>query len=214
VVGNARLTALRNGDDAVLYMPLVESKAEAGELSHPIDAAVMLVRTSEPPRMLVAAVTDLARAADSGLSANVQMLATTRHDRMGDSEKISAVVGGLGALALVLATVGLYGVVSYGVAQRTREIGIRIALGATSSTLVHNMLSSFVLPLGYALGAGLVLAAVLSTVIRDYLYGVSNWDPFSYAGAVLLLAVAGGLAAFIPARRALKVDPMMALRCE
>jgi predicted permease len=212
LVGNARLTALRNGDDAIVYMPLARNTV-AGEY-HQINAAVMLVRTSQPPRMLVAAVMDLARAADASLSPNVEMLETTLHDRMGDSEKFAAVVGGMGALALVLAIVGLYGVVAYGVAHRTREIGIRIALGATSSKLVSNMLSSFVLPLGLAIAAGLGLAAALSTVIRQYLYGVSNWDPLSYAGAVLLLAVTGSLAAFIPARRALKVDPMVALRCE
>jgi predicted permease len=214
LVGNARLTALRNGDDAIVYMPLAETKAEAGEVGHPIDSAVVLVRTSQPPRTLMGTVTDLARALDASLSPNVQMLATTLHDRMSDSEKFTAVVGGMGALALVLAIVGLYGVVAYAVSHRTREIGIRIALGATSSRLVHNLLSGFVLPLAYALGAGLVLAAVLSTVIREYLYGVSNWDPLSYAGAVLLLAAAGGLAALIPARRALKVDPVVALRCE
>jgi predicted permease len=205
LVGNARLTALRNGDDAVLYMPLSEDKA--GE-------AVMVVRTSRPPQMLLATVTDLARAADPLLSPNAQMLTTTLHDRTRDSEKFAAVVSGMGGLALVLAIVGLYGVVTYAVAQRTREIGIRIALGATPSSLVRNMLSSFVLPLGCAIAAGLGLAIVLSLVIREYLYGVSNWDAVSYFGAVLLLAVTGGLAALLPGRRALKVDPMVALRCE
>jgi ABC-type antimicrobial peptide transport system permease subunit len=164
--------------------------------------------------MLLATVTDLARAADPLLSPNVQMLTTTLHDRTRDSEKFAAVVSGMGGLALTLAIVGLYGVVAYAVAQRTREIGIRIALGATPSSLVRNMLSTFVLPLGCAIVAGLGLAIALSLIIREYLYGVSNWDPASYLGAVLLLAVTGGLAALIPGRRALKVDPMVALRCE
>jgi ABC-type antimicrobial peptide transport system permease subunit len=105
-------------------------------------------------------------------------------------------------------------VVSYGVSQRIKEIGIRIALGATSSGLVHNMVSSIIFPLGLAIMAGLGLAALLSTVLRQLLYGVSNWDPLSYAGAVLLMAITSGVAALIPARRALKVDPMVALRCE
>jgi ABC-type antimicrobial peptide transport system permease subunit len=142
------------------------------------------------------------------------LLSTTYHDRMGDSEKVAAVVSGMGGLALALAIVGLYGVVSYGVSQRIKEIGIRIALGATPSGLVHDMVSSILLPLGLAIVGGLGLAALLSTVLRQFLYGVSNWDPLSYAGAVLLLAVTSGVAALIPARRALKVDPMVALRCE
>lgn len=205
LAGNARLTALRNGDDAVLYMPLGASK---------IDSATLLVRTSQPPRFALSIVTDLARVADPALSPNVEMLETTLADRMTDSRKFASIVGGLGSVALALAVVGLYGVVAYGVAQRTKEIGIRIALGATSGTLVRNMLSSFIKPLGWAIGAGLALASGLSMVLRQFLYGVSNWDPLSYMGAVLLLAVTGGLAALIPGRRALKVDPMEALRCE
>ncbi|HET7872717.1 MAG TPA: FtsX-like permease family protein, partial [Terriglobales bacterium] len=181
---------------------------------HQINSAVMLVRTSKSPRMLLATVVDLARAGDTSLSPNAEALATTLHERMGNSQKFAAVVSGMGTLALVLAVVGLYGVVAYGVAQRTREIGIRIALGATPSKLVNNMISSFVLPLGLAILGGLGLSAALSTVIRQYLYGVSNWDPWSYAGAVLLLALTGGMAGFIPARRALRVNPMVALRCE
>lgn len=205
LAANARLTALRNGDDAIIYMPLEEKNA---------DSAVMVVRTAQAPQALLPAVIELARAADRSLSPNAELLSTTLEDRLVDSQRFAQVVSGLGGLALVLSIVGLYGVVAYAVAQRTREIGIRIALGATSGSLLRNMLSSFVVPLAYALGAGLALAVALSMIIRDYLYGVSNWDPLSYGGAVLLLAVTGGLAALIPGRRALKVDPVVALRCE
>jgi predicted permease len=212
VAGNARLTALRNGDDALLYTPLAQNKF-APE-NHQIDSAVVLVRTSQPPHALLATISELAHAVDPSLSPDVQMLATTLNDRMADTRKFAAVVGGMGTLALVLAVVGLYGVVAYGVARRTREIGIRIALGATPSQLIHNMLAGFVLPLGLAIVVGLGVATGLSMVIREYLYGVSNWDPWSYAGAALVLAVTGSLAALVPARRAQKVDPMVALRCE
>jgi predicted permease len=205
LVANARLTALRNGDDAILYVPLDDDER---------NSAVMLVRTSQPPENHVAIVASLARSINPALSPNVQLLGTTLQDRMGDSAKFTTVVGGMGVLALLLATVGLYGVVAYSVAQRTREIGIRIALGATSTGIVRNMLSNFTVPLGVAVVTGLGLAAVLSTVMRKYLYGLSNWDPLSYALAVLLLAAVAGLATMIPARRALKVDPMVALRCE
>jgi len=93
LVGNARLTGMRNGDDAILYMPLAESKR---------DSAVMLVRTAQPPQLLTATVTGMARAIDPSLSPNVQMLATAFHERMGDSEKFAGVVGGMGALAHIL----------------------------------------------------------------------------------------------------------------
>jgi predicted permease len=205
VVGNARLTALRNGDDAIVYTPLEESKA---------NTAYLMVRTSPAPQTLLGTVSELVRAADPGLSPSVQLLSTTFHDRMGDSGKMTVIVGGMGGLALVLGIVGLYGVVAYSVSQRTREVGIRIALGASPAGLVRNMVSNFVRPIGLAIAAGLALAAGLSTVLREYLYGVSNWDPFSYAGAVLLLAATVAAAALIPARRALKVDPMVSLRSE
>ncbi|HEY6308842.1 MAG TPA: ADOP family duplicated permease [Candidatus Angelobacter sp.] len=205
LVGNARLTALRNGDDAIVYMPVEENRA---------NTTYLLVRTSQAPQTLLGTVSDVARAADPALSPNVQLLSTIFYDRMGDSGKMAAIVGGMGGLALVLGIVGLYGVVAYSVSQRTREVGIRIALGASPAGLVRNMVSSFVRPIGLAIAAGLALAAGLSTVLREYLYGVSNWDPFSYAGAALLLAATAALAALIPARRALKVDPVVALRAE
>lgn len=174
----------------------------------------MLVKTSQAPQRLLGPISDVTRAADPSLSPKVQLLSTIFRGRVGDAEKITAVVGGMGGLALLLATLGLYGVVAYGVSQRTREIGIRIALGATPSRLVHNMVSNFILPLAWAMAAGLALAMGLSIVLRQYLYGVSNWDSPSCAGAVLLLATTASLAVLVPARRALKVDPMAALRCE
>jgi ABC-type antimicrobial peptide transport system permease subunit len=114
----------------------------------------------------------------------------------------------------VLAVVGLYGVVAYNVTQKTREISIRIALGAMPSHIVHSMVENFFLPLSVALAAGLAFSLLLSGVLRQYLYGLSNFDPLSYASAVVLLASVGSVAALLPARRALKVDPMEALRCE
>lgn len=205
VVGNARITALRNGDDAIVYMPLEEVSW---------NTSVLLVRTSQPPQKLEPMVASVARSVNPALSPNVQLLSTAFQDKMADSAKMAGVVGGMGILALLLATVGLAGVVAYSVSQRTREIGIRVALGATPSRIVRNMVANFILPLSLAIAAGLVLAAGLSTALRQYLYGLSNWDLPSYALAALLLAAVAGLAALIPARRALKVDPMVALRCE
>jgi len=204
VAGNAKSTGLRNGDDAQIYMTMGAEST---------NSATLLVRAREP-EAAIANVSQIARAADPVLSPTVQSLKVTLKEKLSDSVQIASVVGGMGTLALVLAIVGLYGVVAYTVSQRTREIGIRIALGATSVGIVRNMVSHFVLPLSIALAAGLALAALLSAVLRQYLYGLSNLDPASYLAAAGLLAVVGGLAALLPARRALKVDPMEALRCE
>jgi predicted permease len=205
LAGNARTTALRNGDDAQIYLPMTSAN---------VNAAVLLVKTSRQPEDLVANLAAMVRAMDPVLSPNVQPLKTMLAERLSDSKKITSVVGGMGTLALLLAVVGLYGVVAYNVSQKTREIGIRIALGANSSQIVQSMVANFFLPLSVAMAMGLALAALLSGILRQFLYGLSNFDPLSYLGAVLLLAIVGGLASLLPARRALKVDPMEALRCE
>ncbi|HET9166015.1 MAG TPA: ABC transporter permease [Candidatus Angelobacter sp.] len=205
LAGNARTTALRNGDDAQIYMPVTSAN---------VNASILLVKASRPPENLVANLGAMARAIDPVLSPNVQPLKAMLAERLSDSKKMTGVVGGMGMLALVLAVLGLYGVVAYNVSQKRREIGIRIALGANSSQVVQNMVANFFLPLSIAMAVGLVLAALLSGILRQFLYGLSNFDPLSYLGAVLLLAIVGGVASLLPARRALKVNPMEALRCE
>jgi predicted permease len=205
LAANARTTALRNGDDAQIYMPVTSAS---------VNAAILLVKTARPPEDLVANLGAVVRAIDPILSPNVQPLKAILAEKLSDSKKMTSVVGGMGTLALLLAVLGLYGVVAYNVSQKTREIGIRIALGANSSQVVQNMVASFFLPLSIAMAVGLALAALLSGILRQYLYGLSNFDPLSYLGAVLLLAIVGGLASLLPARRALKVNPMEALRCE
>jgi predicted permease len=205
VVRNARTLGLRDANSAEAYIPMRSSS---------LTYSVLLVKTSSPPEAMAAILADLARATDPALSPDVLPLSTAFREKLGDTEKMAGVVSFMGGLALVLAVVGLYGVVSYNVVQRTREIGIRVALGATPSKLVRGLLAGWIEPLGLAVVAGTVLAAVLSLALRSELYGVSNLDPLSYAGAFALLGLTAGLAALIPARRALKVDPMVALRCE
>jgi ABC-type antimicrobial peptide transport system permease subunit len=117
-------------------------------------------------------------------------------------------------LALLLAAIGLYGVMSYNVVRRTNEIGIRLALGAQSPAVLWMILreSLFLLAIGVALGLPLTLAA--TRVVKQQLFGLSALDPMTY---ILAIAVVSGmtiLAAWLPARRAAKVDPMVALRCD
>jgi predicted permease len=205
VVGNARTLALQEPEAAEAYVPL-----RGGTLTY----SVLLVRTSSPPESMTTLFANLARSGDPTLSPDVLPLTRAFREKLGDTQKMASVVSFMGALALVLAVVGLYGVVAYNVVQRTREIGIRVALGATPSNLVRGLLAGWIRPLGLAVALGNLLAALLSLVLRSELYGVSNLDPLTYAGVFVLLAATAGLGATIPARRALKVDPMVALRCE
>jgi predicted permease len=125
--------------------------------------------------------------------------------------KLSAFFAGL---ALLLACVGLYGVMSYTVAGRTREIGVRMALGAQRGDVVHLVLREAMLLVGVGLTIGIPLALASGPVLHSFLFGLKSTDPFSLITVVLLLGIVAALAGFIPARRAARVDPMVALRYE
>jgi predicted permease len=119
-----------------------------------------------------------------------------------------------GALGLVLAAVGLYGVMAYTVEQRTREIGVRMALGADRANVVRMVLRGAFFQIGIGLGLGIPLAIAAGWLMTNQLFGVSPWDPRMLTLATLLLCAAALLASWIPAARAASVDPMDALRAE
>ncbi len=119
-----------------------------------------------------------------------------------------------GALGLLLAAIGLYGVLAYSVEQRTSEIGVRMALGADRSRVVRMVLRSAFFQVGIGLALGIPAAILAGRLMSDQLYGVKPWDPFMLALATLLLAIAALLASVIPASRAAGVEPMVALRSE
>jgi ABC-type antimicrobial peptide transport system permease subunit len=120
----------------------------------------------------------------------------------------------LGALAVTLAAVGLYGLVSYTVANRTREIGVRLALGATQSVIQRWVVRNALRLVALGTVVGLPLAWILSRLIATMVFGVTPTDPATVAGAVSVLVVIGVLAAIAPARRAACVDPLLSLRAE
>lgn len=146
--------------------------------------------------------------------------AATMEQRIHDSppeylHRASAwLVGSFAALALLLSVVGLYGVIAYSVSQRTREIGVRIALGAQRGNLLWLVMrqAGVMLLVGVFIGLGLALAS--GRLVRGFLYGVKAHDGWTLAGAALLLFASGMLAAWLPARRAARVNPMEALRAE
>ena len=119
-----------------------------------------------------------------------------------------------GAMALVLGIVGIYGVIAYAVTQRTREIGIRMALGAQAAGLRQMFVRQGLLLAGIGAIIGLGAAAGLTRLMSSLLFGVAALDPLTYAGVAAILIAAAALASYVPARRATRVDPLDALRAE
>jgi putative ABC transport system permease protein len=117
-------------------------------------------------------------------------------------------------LALVIAAVGIYGVMAYSVAQRTQEIGIRMALGAARSDVVRMVVGQAMRLTLIGCGIGLAAAYAVTRLMATMVFGVSTSDPPTFVGVALILALSGVIAAWVPAQRATRVDPMIALRCE
>ena len=130
-------------------------------------------------------------------------------------ERMMATLGtGFGALALVLAGVGIYGLLAYAVTRRTREIGIRMALGAQPGGVVALMLRGARVPLVIGIAVGAPAAWAVSRSIESMLFGLGRMDPVAIGGATLVLVAIAHMAAYLPARRAARVDPLAALKCE
>lgn len=205
---------VRNGDHRYLreeplpymYIPLLQSY---------LSGTILHVRTIGVPEDLAGAVHAEVRRLDPALplsgvrTLEEHLLRATFAPRL-----LATFLGGLGMIALLLSTVGLYSVVHYAVSQRTRELGVRLALGARPAEVARLVLGQG-LALAF-LGAGLGLAAAFAVgrLLASQLYGVSATDPAVFTAVVLLLAAVSALASWLPARRAAAVDPMMALRAE
>jgi ABC-type antimicrobial peptide transport system permease subunit len=136
------------------------------------------------------------------------------NDSLSNERLIALLSISFGALAALMAAIGLYGVLAYATAQRTREIGIRIALGARRQTVVRLVLADVVWLAGISIAAALPVAMLASRAVRSQLYDVSPADPLVLVCGVVLIALVTLLAASLPARRAANVDPMQALRME
>lgn len=121
---------------------------------------------------------------------------------------------GFGGLGTLLAAIGLYGVIAFSVARRTREIGVRMALGAKPESVLSMVMQQGLTIVAVGLMAGAILAAAAASALRGVLYGITPFDPIAWSLAIVAMLLAAGFANFVPARRAMRVDPMTALRTE
>jgi ABC-type antimicrobial peptide transport system permease subunit len=126
----------------------------------------------------------------------------------------AAVAGTLGLVGLLLAAIGIYGVTSYAVSRRTKEIGVRMALGADRGAVLSLVLRQGLVLTVCGVGIGLACSAAAAQLLRSLLFGINTLDPLTFGGAAGVFAVVAAVASYLPARRATRVDPMVALRAE
>ncbi|HTG14117.1 MAG TPA: FtsX-like permease family protein, partial [Blastocatellia bacterium] len=181
----------------------------------PIGGSSLAIRTEGRPENLIAAVRAQVREIDPDLPVTRIMPMTEVVARSVWQPRLyTALFGVFAAVALILATVGIYGVMSYSVTERTREIGLRMALGAQRQDVLKLVVGQGIILASIGVGVGLAAAVGLTRLMTSLLFDVTATDPFTFAAvSVLLTGVALG-ACFVPARRAAKVDPMIALRYE
>jgi putative ABC transport system permease protein len=178
------------------------------------NSMTLIVRTGGNPAQWAAAVRESIQRLDNRTAISMRTL-EEMVDRTAISRRTFALLMGvLGAVALLLAAMGIYGVISYLVAQRTHEMGIRLALGAQRRDLLRLVLGQGLTLTMIGVAAGLALAFALTRFLSSMLYGVSAADPLTFVAIALLLAVVALMASLLPARRAMKVDPIAALRRE
>jgi putative ABC transport system permease protein len=204
VVENIRSASLSAAGRETLYMPYY---------LYSFLPLTFTVRTATDPASLVPLIRREVDAMDPGVPvAGASTLQSYVDDAMAPTRFMLALIGVFAALALVLASLGLYGVISYSVRQRTREIGVRMAFGAREGDVLKLVLAQGVVLAGSGIALGLIASVPLSGVVRSFLVGVSPTDPLTFVGIPLVLLGVAVLASYLPARRAATVDPVEALR--
>ncbi len=206
IVGDVRHFGVDAPIPPMFYVPLDQAGLDGATVV--MRALGLPARVGQPARRLVQAIDR------DALVGEPVLLETLAAESLGKRRFYMMLLGAFAALALALAAVGLFGVISYSVAQRTREIGIRVALGASRREVLSMVMGQGLRFAGLGLAAGLMMAVFLNRALKGLLVGVSTTDPLTMLGTGAALLFVALLASYVPARRATKVDPMVALRCE
>jgi putative ABC transport system permease protein len=208
VAEDVRYAGLGTAANAVVYAPY--SQGSEGAIT-----MFLAVRTATDPGSIAGVVRERISQVDANLPVSRIATMEERVSASVTQPRLQAMVLGLfAAMAMVLAVIGIYGVISYSVAQRSREIGIRVALGARRAQVLGMVLRQALVLVSAGLAFGVVAALAMTRVLQNLLYEVSTTDPFVFTALVLALGVTGTLAATVPARRAAHVDPVATLRAE
>lgn len=208
VIKDTKYSDLKGQVPRTVYIPLAQTAILGAERT-------LHVRTAGEPTNLIAAIRREVETLDQNLPVyNVRTFTELVAQTIYQERLIAMLSGFFGLLALLLSSLGLYGVMAYSVTRRTREIGIRLALGATQGTLLRLVVGQGLKLVLAGIALGLMVAASLTRLMSGLLFGVSPTDPLTFAAIAGVLLLAALLACLIPARRAMKVDPQIALRTE
>ncbi len=208
VVGNVRSTSMTGSGASVTYVDAFQRPFRARD-------GFLTLQSNIPPEVLAAAVrTRLKQMSGDRIPAEFQTMDSRVAASVAGRKFSTSVLSFFAAIALMLAAIGIYGVVSYQVVQRTREMGIRMALGAQPGQVQNLVVKGSMRVVALGLVAGVLAAPVVTRVLQSRLFGVSAADASTFAGVLLLFIVVALVASIIPARRATRVDPLVALRSE
>jgi putative ABC transport system permease protein len=208
LVGDTKYADIHQDDPPIAYLATSQDLRIAN-----YDVQV-LIRSSLPPAVLTPQVRHAVAEFNPAISVDFDVFSNVlRSDSLRD-RLMATLSGFFGFLAVLLAAIGLYGVLSYIVVRRTNEIGIRMALGANQCQVLAMVLRDAAIVLGLGAGAGLGLLLLVGRAVRSLLFGLQPADPLTLGAAILLLSAVAFAASYLPARRAARLDPMAALRCE
>ena len=206
VVADVRESSLEEHSSPEVYVPATQAEPDGENL---------VVRTQLPPEALASSVLKTLRELNPGQPATeFRPLQRIVDHAVSPRRFFVVLVACFAVLGLILASLGIYGVISYSVTQRTQEIGIRMALGATASQVQFGVIAQTLRLALVGIAVGTLASFATAKGIASLLFGTEPTDPVTFVGIILLLGAVGFIAGYIPARRATKVDPMLALRHE
>jgi ABC-type antimicrobial peptide transport system permease subunit len=204
VVGDVRDVALSKKPDPMMYVPFAQAPLYGGEV---------VVRSSLSVSSVAAEIRETVHSIDKNLPVtDVESFTDAVGQSISRERFRTFLLGSFSAIALLLAAVGIFGIISYSASQRSQEIGIRMAVGAQRRDILRLILGQGAKLALLGLGGGVVLALLLTRLMESLLYNVSATDPLTFAGVAIILLGVAITACYIPARRAMRVDPIVALR--